>query len=359
MRAKSLILLVVALGCGMVAAVAVSKAVMDQGAMEPEEASVEIFVAVKDLPTAQKLTPDVVKLERWPQSRLPEGALIKLEQLESKFTNQSIFAGEPILERKLANSRDSLSTNMRPGYRVFDLPSAGIGYIKPGDHVDVVGTFKLEGSNVTESQTVMRNVEVFAINGVTTRDPDSKQAGGSATFQLLVKESQVEALTLATKLGELRITLRPFGEDTDGVGGKADNGETFMSWVHKSEQEKSGQPTPTTQSVAISLGGTQKLVDEPNEIVIVTPNGVSRYQWTSPSELPHLVDENGQKNSMQSINPTRQHTPGNVYSGYGGYTPTYPTSTNSSVGGAENPDYGNIHGDQPNKPEPKPEPKIE
>ncbi len=353
----------------MVAAVAVSKAVMDQDGGVPEEATIEIFVAVKDLPTAQKLTADVVKLERWPQSRLPEGALVKLEQLESKYTNQSIFAGEPILERKLANSRDSLSTNMRPGYRVFDLPSAGIGYIKPGDHVDVVGTFKLEGSNLTESQTVMRNVEVFAINGVTTRDPDAKQGGGSATFQLLVKESQVEALTLATKLGELRITLRPFGEDADGPGGQADNGESFLSWVQKSEQEKSNPPNTAATAIqnaltqVLTTAGTQKAA-EPNELLIVTPNGVSRYQWSSPDELPHLVDDAEQKNSQQTLAtppPTSwQYATGNVYSGYGGYTPTYPTSTNSPAAGTGKASNNSFPGnDEPSQPGLQPEPKIE
>jgi pilus assembly protein CpaB len=344
---------------------------MDQGEAQPEESTVEIFVAVKDLPTAQKLTADVVKLERWPQSRVPEGALVKLEQLESKFTNQSIFAREPILDRKLANSRDSLSTNMRPGYRVFDLPSAGIGYIKPGDHVDVVGTFRLEGSNVTESQTVMRNVEVFAINGVTTRDPDAKQGGGSATFQLLVKESQVEALTLATKLGELRITLRPFGEDTDGSG-QADNGESFMSWAQKTEKEKSSQANDAASviqsALTAALGPVATQPEEPeeapNEMLIVTPNGVARYQWRKDNEMPRLVDEAGEKESKTTLTlPPPSSWPvasGNVYSGYGGYTPTYPTSTNMAPGGVGLPGGGQP-GDMPGQPNPgsQPEPRIQ
>ena len=110
MRAKSLILLVIALGCGMIAAVAVSKAVMDNGPTETVEATVEIFVAVKDLPHAEKISAETVKLDKWPKSRVPEGALYKLEQVEGKFTKQNIFANEPILDRKLSESRESFST---------------------------------------------------------------------------------------------------------------------------------------------------------------------------------------------------------------------------------------------------------
>ncbi|MEZ6138302.1 MAG: hypothetical protein R3C53_25750 [Pirellulaceae bacterium] len=54
MRAKSLILLVVALGCGMIAAVAVSKTVMKPDSGPVAEATVEIFVAAKDLKTTQQ-----------------------------------------------------------------------------------------------------------------------------------------------------------------------------------------------------------------------------------------------------------------------------------------------------------------
>src|SRR5690606_18845696 len=102
MRANSLILLAIALGCGMVAAVGVSKALMDQGPTTAAEATVEIFVAAKDLPHAQKILAEDVRLEKWPKSRLPEGVLVNLDQFENKFTNQMIFAGEPLLLRKLA-----------------------------------------------------------------------------------------------------------------------------------------------------------------------------------------------------------------------------------------------------------------
>jgi pilus assembly protein CpaB len=336
MRAKSLILLVIALGCGMIAAVGVSKAIMDKAPAEVEEATAEIFVAVKDLPHAQKVSADAVKLEKWPRSRLPEGALTSLTEVEGKYTNQQIFAGEPILARKLADSRESFSTTIPPGYRVFDIPGSA-GYIKPGDHVDILGTFPATRGGVSETRTVMRNVQVFGIDGNTKRDADTENtAGRGSVFQLLVKESQLEALTLANSMATLRMNLRPFGEDSQEV---TDNGESFLNWINESEE---GPSKPVTkQSIAeveqtannlFPSGGMQSTPPPAkHEMVIITPAGMKKYQWNEETELPQEVfDSTSQNASGESMGaPSSQFSaPGaNVYSGYGGYTPTYPTST--------------------------------
>lgn len=358
MRAKSLVLLVVALGCGMVAAVAVSKAVMDQGG-EPAETTVEIYVAKKNLDGGIKLSSDHFVLERWPQSRLPEGPIFKLEQIDGKFIKQNIFAGEPFMEAKLTTTREGLGDQLPKGYRVFDIASGGITYIKPGDHVDVIGTFKLEGNgNIAESKTVMRNVRVFAINGNPAREADSKQSTGSSTLQLQIKETQVEALTLANKLGEMRISLRSSREDADAESeNEADNGESFVSWVHQNERDnepssglasganaqtsgtKAQAPAPPQNQFASNPPAAKASKTEPNEMLIVTPTGVARYQWTNDKELPRLVTDANKEESKQTPPVQSQanwpYPAGNVYSGFGGYTPTYPNGSNAPAQGIQ------------------------
>ncbi len=367
MRAKSLVLLVVALGCGMVAAVAVSKAVMDQGTGQPTESTVEIYVAKKNSEGGQKLSADHFTLEAWPQSRLPEGAIYKLEQIDGKYIKQNIFAGEPFIEAKLSATRAGLSEDLPKGYRVFDIASGGITYIKPGDHVDVIGTFKLEGNgNVAESKTVMRNVRVFAINGNPARETDNKQATGTSTLQLQIKESQVEALTLANKLGEMRISLRSSREDGDMESdSEADNGESFVSWVHQNERDDAPAPqsqTPPQNQFATNSPAPKTNKVEPNEMLIVTPTGVARYQWTNDKELPRLVTDAEKEESKQTTSaPTQAAWPypaGNVYSGFGGYTPTYPNGTNAPAGGIQ-PGAPGAPPMGPNSVNPKDAPKID
>ena len=336
MRAKSIILLVVALGCGMVAAVAVSKTVLDKGpAPKSEEASVEIFVAVKDILTAQKISAENVKLEKWPKSRLPEGALTKLDDLEGKYSVQMIFANEPILLKKISDSRESFATSITNGYRVFDIECTA-GYIKPGDRVDITGTFQLKGRNSTpETCNVLRNVQVIGINGITTRDSDAIKAGGKGTvFQLLVKDSQLEALTTAHNLGDLQINLRPLSESL-AEDENADDGDQFLSWL-KSTSAPAPSSEPELQPSTTVLTATVAPVpaDEPaKQMRIITPNGVKEYQWRKDGDLPREVVRDPKGTSSEATAPASNPwgSSENVPLGYGGYTPTYPTSTGPSV----------------------------
>lgn len=330
MKAKTLILLFVALGCGMIAAVAVSKAVMDKGSSQPEEQMVEIFVAVKDLPQAERISAENVKLDKWPKSRLPEGAIFDLEKLEDQFTKQMIFAGEPLLERKISDSRESFSTTVPPGYRIFDI-ACPASYIKAGDRVDILGTFRPGGRNAPpESRTVMRNVKVHGINGSSTRDSEEEAAGKpglpkATVFQLLVKESQLEALTLANNMGDLQLNLRPFGEDREDF---QDNGEDFLEWIRDEgvEEKEDKSDSLFTKLVQTSPTPPPAPVETQKMTIIMGANAVKQYEWSNDDRMPREVG--GEEETTQN-SPNPYGSSGNVYSGYGGYTPTYPTSTSA------------------------------
>lgn len=332
MRAKSLILLVVALGCGMIAAVGVSKTLMNSDG-PVTESTTEIFVAVKDLLHGQAISAENVKLEKWPSNRIPEGALRSLEQIEGKFSNQSIFAGEPLLEKKISDSRETFSTRIPTGFRIFDIEGSA-GYIKPGDHVDIVGTFESGGRNsIPETRTVMRNVQVFGIDGITTRDSESSnEKKRGSIFQLLVKETQVEALTLAENLGDLRLNLRPFGEGNDELVGP-DNGETFISWVRDSRKEET---VVEELPVSTNFVPSAPAVTEKNSIIVRTPEGFKKYEWVNDTDVPEEVLESAQVPEAGRFTSSQfggSSSFGNVSSEYGGYAPTYPNSGATNAGG--------------------------
>lgn len=329
MKAKTLILLFVALGCGMIAAVAVSKAVMDNGSAQPEEQMVEIFVAVKDLQQTERISPENVKLDKWPKDRLPDGAIFDLEKIDQKFTKQNIFAGEPILERKLSDSVESFSTTVPTGHRIFDIVCAS-SYIKAGDHVDILGTFRPGGRQAPpESRTVMRNVKVHGINGNSSRDEEEEQPSNpglpkATVFQLLVKESQLEALTLANTMGELQLNLRPFGEDHN----LQDDGEDFLDWIRDNDPDAEEEPA----GMFTSLLPTQQApppeeVKKNSMIIIHGSTGYKQYEWSEDNAMPKEVGGEEESSQFTSSQTNPYGPSGNVYSGYGGYSPTYPVST--------------------------------
>ena len=331
MRAKSLLLLIIALGCGTVASVGISQVMMDQKQGNNEPPTVEIYVAVKDVDVNQKLTGDLVKLEKWPQNRVPDGAIFKIEEVENRFVRQRMYPGEPILAGKLNNSIVGVDTEIPKGFRVFDLSvnerNGGSGYIKPGARVDVLGTFKV--NNITESRVVMRNVRIFGINGVTVRDTDPGTNNRATTFQLLVHESQMDALNLATALGELRCTLRGTVENQTSTDG-TDTGEAFISWIRGTDTRVASVVNSSGSNGGDIFGGPSTLALEPpteekkKQLLIITPNGVTKYEWSRDDELPQKVEPQGDANA--SAAPV---TAASLLSGLGGYTPQYPTSAGS------------------------------
>jgi len=323
MRAKSILLLMVALGCGMVAAVAVSKTLMERDKSPQGEATVEILVALTEFKTAAQITVDRVKLEKWPKSKIPEGALTDLTKVEGKFARQGIFPGEPILEAKLADSNSSLSTQIPVGHTLFNI-TFNNNYIKPGDIVDISGVFKCCKTKKTEVLTVLKEIQVFAINGVSDRDVDHK-GGKDTVFQLLIKQDQNQALMLASNMGKLELNLRPLGGDGE-MKGRTDNGDGFLKWAREFGEETITEEPPQTQTLVAAPAVGSKL-EEPkkNEILIVTPEGVTKYEY-SGGELPQIVkpEEPTAKSQPYPTNPFGS------YSGFGGYTPTYPNASGAA-----------------------------
>src|SRR5690349_13403561 len=101
MRAKSLILIFIALGCGLVASIGISQ-VVDRGGEKIAVETEPILVALTDMDINTKLDALNVKLEEWPKAKIPEGALRSLDALKDKgYARHRFYKGEPILDAKL------------------------------------------------------------------------------------------------------------------------------------------------------------------------------------------------------------------------------------------------------------------
>ena len=227
MRGKSLALLVLALGCGLVASIGVTQVIAnrqtDQAAPSAETQS--IFVALDDIPLGVPLTAQVLKLEPWPKDRVPEGALTRIEDIEGRRARTRFFAGEPIIERKLLRPGETgggISPLIPKGLRVVsvkvDRVSGGGGLILPGDRVDMVVYFtqtRTASIPETSTRTVLQDIRVFAVNDQFSLDdePDKRSITNAQTVSLLVTPAQAQKVTLAGELGRIRLVLRSPEDD--------------------------------------------------------------------------------------------------------------------------------------------------
>ena len=254
MRGKSFALLILALGCGLVASIGITQVISKQGD-EPETPKGDtqaIFVALEDIAFGDPVTSQILRLEQWPTDKVPEDALTKIEDLEGRRTRGKIYAGEPILAKKLfekgANAL-GVSTRIPKGYRVVsvqvDKVSGSASMIMPGDRVDVMlyltrnpGT----GTYQATTRTILQDVKVFAVNDVVGLESDQNDRSIVAqTISLLVTPEQAQEVMLASEMGKIRLVMRSPGDDA-----QSNVGESTMSKIlgladgANREQEKVG-----------------------------------------------------------------------------------------------------------------------
>jgi pilus assembly protein CpaB len=132
MRAKSMILIVIALGCGLVASIGISQ-VMDRRGNSTSEAKVEtakIFVTQTDVLLNEVITAQMIKLEDWPKDKVPEGAISKLEEVVGQRPKVRLYPGEPILKAKFV-AGDTPTELIPAGFRVVPVKVSTDSISKP------------------------------------------------------------------------------------------------------------------------------------------------------------------------------------------------------------------------------------
>lgn len=343
MRGKSLALLVLALGCGLVASIGITQ-VMAKRHNEPAAALGEtqaIFVAMKDIGLGDVLNSQVLKLEQWPKDKAPAGAIARIEDVEGRRTRAKLYAGEPILENKLFGkgvSEQGADALIPKGFRVVsikvDAVSGGGGLLLPGSRVDVLVHLihnPQRGIPETSTRTILQDVKVFAVNDQIglEEEKDSKSIAAK-TISLLVTPAQAAKVTLATELGKIRLIMRSPEDDQHAEGavamthellgrsekgdaqkeglvedappGQPESGDGFLDFLNRMRQKAAdeGAPANPRQNAAEPSNWQMRILAgrEVNDVLLETPKSPSGAPssfelWkrsaaapTSPAEMP-------------------------------------------------------------------------
>jgi pilus assembly protein CpaB len=220
MKMKSLILIFIALGCGLVASIGISQ-VMSQGGKSSRIEMDQILVAKEQIDAGAKLDANLVQLEDWPKIKIPDGATRKIEEVQQKYASVRFFKGEPILQAKISDQMGGVVPQIPPGFRVTPIKvdeDTVMEAITPGDTVDVNVFLEQgkQGIKETGVYTILKNVRVFAKGNQTERttSSDGKEVR-ARTVSLLVKPEQARELFLAYRLGKISLALRPPGAKED------------------------------------------------------------------------------------------------------------------------------------------------
>jgi pilus assembly protein CpaB len=213
MKPKTMMLMVVAIGCGLAASYMTSRLLAERNNVPAEEARVKILVAKAKVPAWIPIKePEKYFEEREvPESAVPKRAMKEFKDVKDQRLSQALSEGEFVLTDKLVNSEQvGLIAKLPSGMRAIALKvnaeSLAGGFVLPGYRVDVVCTTR---GNAAESgsKIILQNMLVLAVDTNANRDPNSTTILGN-TVTLAATPEEAQRLSLAQAMGELRLTLR-------------------------------------------------------------------------------------------------------------------------------------------------------
>ena len=228
MKAARLVVLVIALGAGGVAALLAGRSkepdVKPVAAVKPD--TVDVLVAKADIGLGQPVSPGEMQWQAWPASAATGSFIRKsdrpdaLQKLSGQIARAPFVAGEPIREAKLVDAHGSgyMAAILPPGMRAVSTqisPETGAGgFILPNDRVDVILSKRdadKTGSDGQSSETILTNVRVLAIDqNIAEKNGQRVVVGKTATLEL--SPSQAETLTMGQRLGTLALSLRSIAD---------------------------------------------------------------------------------------------------------------------------------------------------
>lgn len=245
----------------------------------------EIFVAVQDIDIGEKFTAENIKLEPWPLDRIPTGAIRKLEDVEGMFSNQRLYAGEPLITRKVSSSAGNSRRDIPRDFSVVSMqtdPASSVAtLVQPGDLVNVIGFFKKsEVIPQTMTQKILMGIRVYAVDGRKTRE-DAEEVGTPAkSISLLIHRKDEEVWAYANELGNVRLSLchpDEYDDSADSLG-PDEAGQEFLKWIAEYSKKEADAKTTEPAEVVSFPSTPEPKGDEPFRMTKITGNKMQQYE---------------------------------------------------------------------------------
>ena len=234
-------------------------------AAPPPKPMAQVLVAKRDLPVGTRLTAMDLAWQPWPMDALnpnfvtdgaaptppPQGAekvakkaaratqdLVMasgpMQAFEGAMVKDAVARGEPITSRKVLRAGDSnyMAVVLLPGMRAMSVPinaeTAAGGFILPGDRVDVLQSRPSPEGKGFNTETLMRNLRVLAIDQKPEAEKDARARVGAVAV-LEVPAADTPILARGKAQGEMQLVLRSYADLGGGaVRGGGQRGNTGM-----------------------------------------------------------------------------------------------------------------------------------
>lgn len=180
---------------------------------------VPVVVAAQDIPEGTVISYDMVAQRPVPD-QFVTSSVVKPDSV-TYVVGQKVLVplqqGDPLLWSQFETTKaaERLSTKVQKKGRAITIEAKSTtavgGWIRPNDHVDVIGTFRDPQTDENVAVTLLQNVIVLATGKITGTTNVNLIPEGQRTYSdisLLVIPEEAEILVLAQELGNLTLSLR-------------------------------------------------------------------------------------------------------------------------------------------------------
>jgi Flp pilus assembly protein CpaB len=253
MKPKTLILLVVAVTCGLGASYMTSRLLAERQTDDTEKVAVLVAKKNLDMGLTIKKVEDFFEEKKFTKGDEPKNAIVKLEDLQARVLKRSLRGGDFVTGDDLLSDKDGgISTLMAQGYRAIgirvNIADIASGFASlPMSRVDLIWTVRRATDKDSSSRILLENVLVLAADTQTTR-VEGSGAMPASVVTVALKPEDILKVSMARELGTISMVLRKFNDHQKAevstvtveelVTGTAGRKETEDdSWV-----ESTGQP---------------------------------------------------------------------------------------------------------------------
>jgi pilus assembly protein CpaB len=249
----------------------------------------QVLVASRDLPAGTVIDGGALKWQIWPNEGIDSdftSSTTREPKLQEKFVGmvvrRGVVAGTP-LTQKMVFKRERpgfLAGALDPGKRAATVAvtaTSGVsGFLLPGDYVDVVLTLDLQNPpNLSDAEekslrsvmfnrsaeTVLKHVRVLAIDQKFNDFEEKVEVPKTVTLE--VTEKQSEALSLASSMGKISLSLRGLGgegdEDAETYTSDFDVSPTLRAIFKNAEKQKADSAKTTRKSAGSTSSNSVKV----------------------------------------------------------------------------------------------------
>lgn len=265
MKPKTMILMVVAIVCGLGASYMTSQLIArNQGG--PQQVEMDKYLVAKknlDLGTPLKNAEELFEFKEVPKNQVPENAVKSFDGLKDQFLKRPIRKQLWITQDDLEKEPTVLPIpdGMRAVGLRMSLENIASGFASlPGSRVDVYSTIRRGNDDNTYSNVLLENVLVLAAD-TNSKRPEGGAATPANVVTVALKPEDALRVTLAKDLGTLTLVLRNFDDKAVGETPKI-TASDLLSGVSPSSEKKG--------EIVDVAGGSEPIVPD---FPTPTPNG--------------------------------------------------------------------------------------